>query len=142
MVAVKANWKQIEGWLQQNNMIYVGLIGIGIVLVQPFLTEDSHDASALICIGAFALAMPLLAFLMMINQMQSAHRYAASTRYVSAIQGIALLSGCTGVVAAFWHMSWVAGVIILVSGAAGLSAYSAYYARLERDLGMETRETP
>ena len=39
---------QEQEWLRQNNLIYGGLVGIGVVLVQPFLTAASLDLSATI----------------------------------------------------------------------------------------------
>jgi CAAX protease family protein len=38
-----------------------------------------------------------------------------------------------GVVGAFWHVSWVAGVLLLVSAAIGLAVYLAYSRQLEKD---------
>jgi hypothetical protein len=64
--------RQVQEWLRQNNLIYGGLIAIGVALVQPFLTAASLDLSARIC-----------------------------------------------VVAGFWHILWVAGEAVLVSGLAG-----------------------
>jgi hypothetical protein len=37
-VTVNTDPAQEQEWLRQNNLIYGGLIGIGVVLVQPFLT--------------------------------------------------------------------------------------------------------
>ena len=50
-----------QEWLRQNNLIYGGLIAIGVYLVQPFLTTASLDLSATICVVAFSVAIPLLA---------------------------------------------------------------------------------
>jgi hypothetical protein len=38
-----------------------------------------------------------------------------------------------GVVAGFWHISWIAGVGMLASGIVGVAIYTAGYTRLERD---------
>ncbi|MEV0238009.1 hypothetical protein [Nonomuraea sp. NPDC050786] len=48
-----------EETLRQNNLMYGGLIGVGVVLVQPFLTPGgaSLDLSAKICVIAFSLAI-------------------------------------------------------------------------------------
>ena len=52
---------QEQEWIRQNNLAYVGLIGVGVLMVQPFLTAASLDVSAKICVVAFAVANPLLA---------------------------------------------------------------------------------
>jgi hypothetical protein len=48
-------------------LIYGGLIGIGVVLVQPFLTAASLDPSATICVVAFSVTIPLLAALVLVT---------------------------------------------------------------------------
>jgi hypothetical protein len=51
-VTVNTDPAQEQEWLRQNNLICGGLIGIGVVLVQPFLTAASLDLSATICVVA------------------------------------------------------------------------------------------
>jgi hypothetical protein len=51
---------------------------------------------------------------------------------VRVTQSIALLLAFVGVVAGFWHIMWLAGVGILVSGFAAMMVHSAGYFRLER----------
>ena len=51
-----------EEWLRQDNRIYGGLVAIGIVFVQALLPY-SLNASAMTCVLAFAVAIPLLAAL-------------------------------------------------------------------------------
>ena len=48
------------------------------------------------------------------------------------------VSAFVGVVAAFWHVLWIAGVGVLVSGSVGLALYATYYKRLERDEGIKS----
>ena len=61
----RAAWSRQPGveqeWIRQNNVMYGGLIGIGIVMVQPFLSVSSLDFPAWICVVAFSVAIPLLA---------------------------------------------------------------------------------
>ena len=49
-----------------------------------------------------------------------------------------------GVVAGFWHVSWVAGVGMLASGLVAVAVHSAGYWRLERDrlLAQQEPEEP
>jgi hypothetical protein len=70
-VAVKADPEQLQEWLRQNNLIYGGLIGIGVLMVQPFLTAGSLDLSAKVCVVAFSVAIPLLAALVLVNQQEA-----------------------------------------------------------------------
>jgi hypothetical protein len=63
-----------QEWLRQNNLIYGGLIAIGVYLVQPFLTTASLDLSATICVVAFSVAIPLLAALVIVNRQEAYRR--------------------------------------------------------------------
>jgi uncharacterized membrane protein len=71
MVTVRADPAQEQEWLRQNNLIYSGLIGIGVVMIQPFLTAASLDLTAKICVVAFSVAIPLLAALVMVNRQEA-----------------------------------------------------------------------
>jgi hypothetical protein len=118
--------------IRQNNLIYGGLIAIGLVLVQPFLTDTPVDWSAKICVIAFSVAIPLLAALVLVNRQESFRRRVTDSLAVRVTQSIAQLLAFVGVVAGFWHIIWIAGVGILVSGFAALMVHSAGYFRLER----------
>jgi hypothetical protein len=125
--------EQQQEWLRQNSVIYGGLIAIGLILVQPFLTATSLDLSAKICVVAFSVAIPMLAGLILLNREETFRRRYAKSRSVLAAQGIAQGCAFIGVVAGFWHMLWLAGVGILVSGFVAMVVHSAGYLRLARD---------
>lgn len=38
-----------------------------------------------------------------------------------------------GVLAAFWHVSWIAGILLAMSAIGGLIIYAIYMKQLERD---------
>jgi hypothetical protein len=60
----------IQETLRQSNLIYGGLIVIGVYMVQPFLTAAWLDLSARICVVAFSVAIPLLAALVVVNRQE------------------------------------------------------------------------
>lgn len=131
----KEDWTKQNDWFQQNNLTYLGLIGIGVVIMQPFLTTRSLDLSALICIVAFSLAIPLLAMLVMLAHLQASHHDTSSSLTLSIAKAVGLACASVGVVAAFWHILWIAGVVVLASGIAGFALYASYYGRLESKNG-------
>ena len=61
---------QEEEWVRQNHLAYVGLIGAGLLMVQPFLSARSLDLPAKICVVSFAVSIPLLAALAMVSQQE------------------------------------------------------------------------
>jgi hypothetical protein len=123
---------QQREWIGQNNLVYGGLIAVGLVLVQPFLTVTSLDWSAKVCVVAFSVAIPLLAALVLVNRQESFRRRVTDSLLVRASRAIAQLLAFVGVVAGFWHIMWLAGVGLLVSGFVAMMVHSAGYFRLER----------
>jgi hypothetical protein len=87
------------------------LIAIGIVLVQPFVAGASLDTSGMI----WAIAIPLLAALVLVNRHETFRRRRTSSRTVAVARATAQASAFVGLVAGFWHIHWIAGVGVLVS---------------------------
>jgi hypothetical protein len=102
--------------LRQINLIYGALIGIGVVMVQPFLTAASLDLSATICVVAFSVAIPLLAALMLINRREAFRGRRTASVLVSIAQVVGQFAAFAGVVAGFWNILWIARVGMLASG--------------------------
>jgi hypothetical protein len=88
--------KQVQEWLRQNNLIYGGLIAIGVAMVQPFLTAASLDLSATICIVAFSVAIPLLAAPLLINRQEAFRRRATKSVLVAIAQVVAQVCAFVG----------------------------------------------
>ena len=124
--------EQQREWIRQNSVIYGALIAIGLVLVQPFLTVTTLDWAAKICVVAFSAAIPLLAALILVNRQEDFRGRAADSVVVRVTRSLAQLLAFVGVVAGFWHIMWLAGVGILVSGFTAMLVHSAGYFRLER----------
>jgi hypothetical protein len=123
----------VQEWLRQNNLIYGALIAIGGFMVQPFLTAPSLDLTARICVVAFAVAIPLLAALVMVNRQEAFRRRASRSVLVTLAQVVGELAAFFGVVAGFWHIYWVAGAAVAVTGLVAVGVHSAGYMRLEQD---------
>jgi hypothetical protein len=109
------------------------LIGIGVVMIQPFLTATSLDLTAKICVVAFSVAIPLLAALVVVNRQEVFRGRATPSVLASTARVVAQGSAFTGVVAGFWHILWIAGVGMLAFGVVGIGVHSAGWWRLERD---------
>ena len=117
--------------LRQQGLIYGGLILIGVYMVEPLLTAPSLDASATISILAFAVAIPLLAALVMVNRQEAFRGRRTPSVMVTVAQAVAQSAAFVGIVASFWHITWVAGVTFLVAGLVGVGIHSAGFWRLE-----------
>jgi hypothetical protein len=114
-------------WARQNNLMYGGLIAIGVVILQGFLSATSLGASGRISVVAFAVALPLLAVQLLLGELHATDHTVKSTTTDGIMKAVALAGSLTGVVAAFWHIDWLAGVAVLLAGAVGLVVYGAHF---------------
>ena len=124
-----------EEAVRQLGLIYGGLIGIAVVMVQPFLAAASLDATAKVSVIAFSVAIPLLAALVMVNRQEAFRHRRTPSLSVTITQVIAHLAAFIGIVAGFWHIDWRAGVAFLAAGFVGVLVHSAGYWRLEENQG-------
>jgi hypothetical protein len=131
-----------EEWIRQSNLIYGGLAGAGLVLVQPFLTATSLNPSAMVCVIAFAVSIPLLAALLVLNRQEEFRRRASKSPFVGVAKGVAQGSAFVGITAAFWHMSIAAGIVFLAVGCVAMGVHSSGFVQLEYDSKFRSRFRP
>ena len=117
--------------LRQSGVIYGGLIAVAVVMVQGFLESSSLDAAARVGTIAFAVAIPLLAALLLINRQEAFRGRRTTSVSVTLAQVIAQLAAFVGLVAGFWEITWVAGVTFLVVSIVAVGVHSAGYWRVE-----------
>jgi len=139
---LRRNPGQEKEWLRQNSLIYSALIGVGVLMVQPFLTAGTLDLSARISVVGFAVAIPLLAALLMINHQETFVGRTTNSGLVGITKLTAQLAAFIGLVAAFWHIWWLAGAALLAGGILALAAYSAGYSYLDGGPGPGKESQP
>ena len=127
---IDAFWRTGEG-LQQSGVIYGGLIAIAVVMLQGFLEASSLDTSAKVGTIAFAVAIPLLAALVLINRQEAFRGRRTTSVSVTLAHVIAQLAAFVGLVASFWNITWVAGVTFLVASIVAVGVHSAGFWRVE-----------
>ncbi len=130
---MKQKFEIKEEYIRQSNSILAGLIGISVVIVQALIAIKATDPPAVIAILAFAIALPMMGALVMINTVLARHRYASFPGYLTLAYFVGEGSAAVGVVAAFWHLSWIGGVLIVASCLAGLAVYFAYSRQIQKD---------
>ena len=133
--AVTRDPRQIQEWLGEKDLTYGGLIGIGVIMVQPFLSSAPLDVAGMVCVVAFALAIPLLAALVLLNRLESFRRRFARSALVSVGQGLGQLAAFVGIAAGFWHINWIAGAVFLVSAVFAMGVHSAGFMSVESGMG-------
>jgi len=120
-------------WVRTDTLINVGLIVLGVYILQAFISTNAADVAARISVVAWALAIPLLAFLALLSPAQDAFRYASFPPYILVARGLAQGAAVIGLAAAVWHVWMPASLTMIASGLAGFVVYRLYYRRLERD---------
>lgn len=128
-----------EEWIRQSNLIYGGLGAAGLVVVQPFLSSSPLDLSAKICVIAFAVSIPLLAALLVLNRQEAFRRRVTRSRLVAVAKAIAQGSAFVGIAAAFWHISMIAGIVFVLVGFFAVGVHSSGYMQLEYDGKFRSR---
>ena len=117
---------QAKDWIKQLHVIYAALIGIGMVTVQPFLYEGEYNGlPARICVISFALSIPILSSLLLLNYEEEFRKRMSKSMTVAVAKAIGQFAAVTGIIAAFWHISPLAGISLLVGCVIGLTAYAA-----------------
>lgn len=119
--------------VRTDTLINVGLIVLGVYILQAFMSSSVTDVAARVSVAAWAAAIPLLAFLVLLNQLQESYRYASYPVYLLLARGLALGAAVIGFGAAVWHLWMPASMVLIASGLGGLLIYQAYRRRLERD---------
>ena len=103
------------------------------VIVQPFLTRSRARRSRHgLRRRLLRSAIPLLAALIMLNEEETFRRRLAMSRFVEVAKAAAQLLAFVGVVAACWHILWIAGVGVLAASAVGLAVHSVGFTNLGR----------
>lgn len=118
--------EQKAAWVRQDNLTYGGLIAIGTVIIQPFLTAPSLNLTAMIAVISFAIALPHLGVMVLIEDWPSPEGYPTLRLLPSIAKSLGLTFSMIGVSAAFWHISWIAGVVVLASGIGAFIALGYY----------------
>jgi hypothetical protein len=119
--------------VRMDTLINVGLIVLGVYILQAFISNTVTDVAARVSIAAWAVAIPLLAFLVLLSQLLGTYRYASNPLYVVLARGLALVAAMIGFGAAVWHVWMPASIVLIASGLGGFFVYQAYHRRLERD---------
>ena len=119
--------------LRFDTLMDAALIVLGVYILQAFISSSVTDAAGRVAIVAWALAIPLLAFLALLNRTQEAFRYASIPSYLVAARGLALAAAVVGFEASVWHLWMPASIVSIASGLGGLFLFRIYHARLERD---------
>jgi hypothetical protein len=131
IAAVTETGEMKQEELRQTGVMYGGLIAVAVVMVQGFLETSSLDAAARVSTIAFAVAIPPLAALVLVNRQEAFRGRRTTSVSVTLARVIAQLAAFVGLVAGFWDITWVAGMTFLVAALVAVGVHSAGSWRVE-----------
>ena len=94
------------------------LLAVGVILLQVFITTGITDIPIFISVVALSLAIPILSGGIYALQLEIEDQYRMEGKW-AGIPAFGFLAGSiitiVGVGAAFWHLSWIVGVLFIVA---------------------------
>src|SRR5436309_1035925 len=121
-----------EDYKRINDLLYGGFIGISLLMIQAFISLPTLDLPLLISLFAFAIAIPLLAANIMLNNILWIAKYGSDSKWILLIRHVSPIAAIVGIIAVFWHLSWISGLLVSISGAIGYHICTHYYAQVLR----------
>ncbi|HZO72750.1 MAG TPA: hypothetical protein VFB60_11150 [Ktedonobacteraceae bacterium] len=112
-----------EFFNKTQSMVSAGFIAFSLVVIQAFISIGKLELPALISVIAFAIAIPMLVFTYLLNELFSLSKDLTVTKGYRFVWLMALLSSIIGIIATFWSMSPFAGWAVLISGIIGLAVF-------------------
>ncbi len=118
-----------------HNLYAGGLIIISLVILQDFLSANPLDRPAFLAVLAFSIALPMLSGTLVLNVVEERFKYGPAKSPIAQIVRYVFLASIlldlAGIAAAFWHASWITGLVFIVSQLAALTIYGIYILKLE-----------
>lgn len=122
--------KNTEGDKIWNNQVILycsGLIAISLITLQDYISIGIADIPILVSLIAFSIAIPLLASRIILAKWEIDCGYHNLWHYKNLLTTSTLFgASCAliGIAAAFWHVSWIAGVLFLVASIVSFIIYN------------------
>src|SRR5437660_816756 len=126
-------WRNDPHNVQTNSLVCGGLLAIGLIIFQDFIQLGVSNRYAFIAVVSFAVAFPCLVGVLMSNNHEAKYPYMHHGRFVSILYAFGILSSFIGVLATFWYLSWIAGVIFLGVALGAFVLNIAHYRQLSED---------
>jgi len=92
------------------------LLAVSVILLQDFITTGITDTPVFISAVALSLSIPILSGVIVALQWEvdvQFSMYGADPPRIGAVAGSIIIT--VGVGAAFWHLSWIVGVLFIVA---------------------------
>jgi hypothetical protein len=109
----------VDADIRAREHVIAPLLGTSIITLVQLLTIEKLDTPLSFSVYCFAIAIPILVFTWVYNSRPVGK---TGPGYVDNICVFGLLAGIAGIGAAFWHFSWMAGTVFILSSGIGIAA--------------------
>ena|SRR5205823_3825880 len=126
-------WRNDPHNVRTNNLVCGGLLAIGLIIFQDFIQLGVSSRYAFIAVISFAVALPCLVGALLSNNHEAKYPYMHHAKFFNSIYAIGVLSSFCGVLATFWYLAWIAGVVFLGVAAVVFVLCIAHHKQLSED---------
>jgi Ca2+/Na+ antiporter len=122
-------------------LVNAGLITINLIILQVWISSGPPDPSSFISLIAIAVSTPMLSFDLLTRQIPDLRVPNKMTIFLLRMNAIlSVIIAAIGVVAAMWHVSWIAGIIIMLIGFYCYLLYNFVWNYTEKSLKKEQKK--
>ena len=115
---------------EKNLLIFGGLIGISLILLQDLISIQM-DTYTTISIISFSISIPLLVFSILNQYYYDFDPDQKFPIYASVVIALGIIGTVIGITTAIWYATWIGGIVFLISGSAGFATYAYYKSSVE-----------
>jgi hypothetical protein len=113
-----------EPTFYRQRLIVGGLVTFSLIIVQAFIATGLTDPASYICVFAFAIALPLMVLHVFYFGTLRLLTTTIAPGSVGMLSLGSVILDVVGIAAAIWHISWIAGLLFIISGVAGFIVFS------------------
>lgn len=120
-------------WVRSDTVINVGLIVLGVYILQALISTGVNDVAGRVAIVAWVVALPQLALLAVFSQVLSEYRYFSYPWYLGLARSLGQIAALVGFGGALWRLWAPATLILAASSFVALLVYAFAYGRLVQE---------
>jgi hypothetical protein len=121
----------------RSDLIFAGLIGIGIFFVIDLISQTPLDTPLTIALYCFSFSIPFLALPILLHLVETTQGHSMFPSYVNVSIAFGVVGTICGLIAEIWHLSWVAGVLFLCCCTITTLFFWLCYSALKKTMAQE-----
>ena len=100
---------------QKDKFFFGGIIAASFAIILTLISQQNHSTAIIVSICGFAVGLPFLALMAIdVNYREISGKFIHHP-FLALASALSLFGPYVGFVAAFWHVSFIAGIILAIS---------------------------